>query len=148
MSGSIDELREFARGIYPPVLSARGLVSALRARARTSGPTVRVAASPAAEGLRLAPDIEMSVYFCCLEAMQNAAKHAPDASVVVSLDIVDRELMFAVADDGPGFDVAAATSAGGTGLVGMADRIGAIGGAVSVRSQPGTGTTVEGSVPL
>jgi signal transduction histidine kinase len=148
LSASIDELRKLARGIYPPVLSARGLVSALRARARTSGPQVRIAASSAAEGLRLAPDIEVSVYFCCLEAMQNAAKHAPGASVVVSLDVVDQELTFGVADDGPGFDVAAATSSGGTGLLGMADRIGAIGGAVFVRSQPGTGTTVEGSIPL
>ncbi len=148
LSRSIDELRELARGIYPPVLSARGLVSALQARARTSGPTVRVAASSAAEGLRLAPDIEISVYFCCLEAMQNAAKHAPGASVVVSLDIVDGELTFAVADDGPGFDVATATSSGSSGLLGIADRIGAIGGAVSVRSQPGAGTTVNGSVPL
>jgi signal transduction histidine kinase len=148
LSRSIDELRELARGIYPPVLSARGLVAGLQARARTSGPTVRVAASSAAEGMRLAPDIEMSVYFCCLEAIQNAAKHAPGASVVVSLDIVDGDLTFAVADDGPGFDAAAATSSGGTGLLGMADRIGAIGGAVSVRSQPGAGTTVEGAIPL
>jgi signal transduction histidine kinase len=142
----IDELRELARGLYPPVLAARGLAAALRARARLGDRPVLLAISSTVDGTRLPPDVEIGAYFCCLEALQNAAKHAPAASVTVSLDLADGSLTFSVTDDGPGFDPT--TPAEGTGLLGMADRVGALGGTLAIRSTPGGGTVVEGSIPV
>jgi signal transduction histidine kinase len=86
------------------------------------------------------------VYFCCLEALQNAAKHAAGATVSVRVWEESGGLLFAVTDDGPGFDVAAAR--GGHGYMNMADRLGAIGGTVRWQSQAGHGATVQGSIPL
>lgn len=142
----IDDLRELARGIYPPVLAARGLVAAIRARARTAPGTVRVTGTESLNGQRLPRQTEAAAYFACLEAMQNAAKHAPGAAVRVDIGLADGVLSFTVNDDGPGFDPAAAEG-GGTGLLGMADRVGAAGGALSIRSAPGNGTTVSGRLP-
>ena len=141
----IDDLRELARGVYPPVLAARGLPAALRARVRAAGGRVRVASSPAVDGARFGADVELAVYFACLEAMQNAAKHAPDAAVAVELSVADDTLCFAVIDDGAGFERG---RAGGSGLLGMADRIGAVGGVLTVDSAPGRGTAVRGRVPV
>ncbi len=93
------------------------------------------------------PEIEAAVYFCCLEALQNVAKHAgEDATATVRLSQDDGELRFEVTDDGRGFDAASAN--GSAGLQNMADRIGALGGELRVESSPGSGTTVAGSVPL
>jgi signal transduction histidine kinase len=86
------------------------------------------------------------VYFCCLEALQNTAKHAAGAQVEVRLWEESGGLLFSVSDDGPGFDVALAR--GGHGYTNMADRLGAIGGTVRWDSAPGHGTRVSGSVPL
>ncbi|MEO6628049.1 MAG: ATP-binding protein [Aquihabitans sp.] len=80
-----------------------------------------------------------------MEALQNAAKHAPDADVSMSVIQSGGDLVFEVSDDGPGFDVAAATA--GHGYVNMSDRLGAIGGDVSWTSVPGRGSTIVGSVP-
>jgi signal transduction histidine kinase len=143
----IDELRELARGIFPPVLAARGLVSALRARARVASGEVHVVAADGFEAARFDPGIELAVYFCCTEALQNVAKHAPGARVVVHLSVADAELRFDVTDDGPGLAIEA-PGGQGTGLVGMRDRLAAVGGVLSVRSTPGRGTTVSGFIPL
>ena len=143
----IDELRELARGVYPPLLAARGLPAALRARARTSSTAVRILAAPELDGLRFGSGVETAVYFTCLEAMQNAAKHAPGASATVELGLVGTTLRFAVTDDGGGFDRDLA-QARGTGLLSTADRIGAVGGSLTVEPAPGRGTTVRGEVPL
>jgi signal transduction histidine kinase len=100
-----------------------------------------------ADGIgRYTPEIEAAIYFCCLEALQNAAKHAPKARVDVRLWEESGGLLFSVSDDGPGFDSAAAR--GGQGFVNMADRLGAIGGTVRWESQPGQGAQVLGSIPL
>jgi signal transduction histidine kinase len=85
------------------------------------------------------------VYFCCLEALQNRAKHAPSACGHVELAVEDGWLTFAVSDDGPGFDSQQARA--GSGLQNMADRMAAVGGKLEVRSEPGRGTTVAGRVP-
>ena len=140
---TIQELRDLAHGIYPPLLADSGLAKALDAAGSRSPLPVTVMAA----GLtRYSPDIEAAVYFCCLEALQNAAKHAPGATVAIRLWEESGGLIFAVTDDGPGFDVARARA--GHGYVNMADRLGAIGGTVRWQSEPGHGATVQGSIPL
>jgi signal transduction histidine kinase len=140
---TIQELRDLAHGIYPPLLADSGLGEALRAAGRRS--PLPVAVSDAGIG-RYSLEIESAIYFCCLEALQNAAKHAAGAAVEVRLWEESGGLLFRVADDGPGFDAALARQ--GHGYVNMADRLGAIGGTVRWESAPGQGTRVLGSVPL
>jgi signal transduction histidine kinase len=140
---ALENLRDVARGIYPPLLADRGLPAALEAQARKSPVPVRV--SP--DGVERYPqEVEASVYFCVLEALQNVAKYANASEVVVELRHRDDRLTFEVRDDGVGFDPA--TAPRGTGLQGMADRIEAVGGALDVRSARGRGTTVAASIPL
>jgi signal transduction histidine kinase len=141
---TIRELRELAHGIYPPLLAVGGLGDALRAAAGRSPLAVHVTVG---DGVgRYPQEVEAAVYFSCLEALQNAAKHAGDATVELRLWTGSGGLLFSVADDGPGFDPAAAR--GGHGFVNMADRLGAIGGTVRWESRPGHGATISGSVPL
>ena len=140
---TIQELRELAHGIYPPLLVDSGLVEALRAAGSRNPLPVTIVA----DGIgRYPSETEAAVYFCCLEALQNAAKHAPEAHVEVRLWEESGGLLFTVADDGPGFDPAKAQR--GHGYVNMADRLGAIGGTVRWDSQIGKGAQVRGSVPL
>jgi signal transduction histidine kinase len=141
---TLSSLRDLARGIYPPLLSDRGLLQALRAHVRKTASPTRMAAS-IPDGTRFDPEVEAAVYFCVLEALQNAAKHAPDALVQVRLTLDDGELAFEVSDEGPGFDPMTRTE--GTGLQNVADRIAALGGTHEVRSSPATGTTVRGRLP-
>jgi signal transduction histidine kinase len=137
-------LRELAHGIYPPLLVDRGLEAALSAAASRSVLETNLVADGVA---RYGTETEAAVYFCCLEALQNASKHAGTGSrITLSLRGVPDELSFEVADDGAGFD--ADQGPNGHGFVNMADRLGAIGGDLSVRSQPGRGTIVRGRVPL
>jgi signal transduction histidine kinase len=90
--------------------------------------------------------MEAAVYFCCLEALQNAAKHAVGAEVEVRLWEESGGLLFSVSDNGPGYDVDKAQR--GHGYINMADRLGAIGGTIRWESQLGHGSQVRGSVPL
>jgi signal transduction histidine kinase len=137
---AIATLRDLAHGIYPPLLRDGGLTEALRVAA------TRSRAQFVADGVgRYSEQVEAAVYFCCLEALQNAAKHAPDAEVELRLSADGDRLRFCVTDTGPGF---VAGGVPGAGLQNMADRVGAVGGAVECRSAPGAGTTVLGSVPL
>ena len=139
----IEEVRSLARGIYPALLASDGLPEALRAAAQRSSVPVRIDA----DGIgRLPSDTESAVYFCCLEALQNVAKHAAGATVVV-IELGDEgELRFTVADDGCGF--APGDAGEGSGITGMKDRLAAIGGELWVESAPGAGTRVHGRVPL
>jgi signal transduction histidine kinase len=143
VKATIQELRDLAHGIYPPLLADSGLAEALRAAGRRSPLPVSVSAAGIG---RYGLDVETALYFCCLEALQNAAKHAAGASVAVRLWEESGGLLFSVSDDGPGFDPALAR--GGHGYTNMADRLGAIGGTVRWDSVPGQGTTISGSVPL
>jgi signal transduction histidine kinase len=144
LDAAIQELREFAHGIYPPLLMDRGLGEALSAAAARASLPTRVDAGGIG---RYPQDIEAAVYFCCLEALQNAGKYAGDgASVTVQMGEEEGGLMFAVTDDGRGFD--SEVRRGGTGFINMNDRLGAIGGALRVESTPGAGTKVSGVVPL
>jgi signal transduction histidine kinase len=140
---TLTDLRDLARGIYPPLLADKGLLSALEAQARKSPVTTTVLG----DGIgRFGQDVEAAVYFSCLEAMQNVAKYASASEVTIRLANGDGSLTFEVHDDGVGFDPQDGTL--GTGLQGMADRLGVLGGALEVRSSPGTGTTVAGSLPV
>ncbi len=140
---ALEELRDLARGIYPPLLADQGLVAALRSQARKSAVPVTVEG----DGIgRYAREAEAAVYFSCLEALQNVAKYASASRVNVSLSDGDGVLRFDVTDDGVGFDTT--TSSYGTGLQGIADRLAALDGSIEVRSTAGTGTTVEGILPV
>ncbi len=139
---ALDDLRDLARGIYPPLLADKGLAAALQAQARKA--TVPI--SVEADGIgRYSPEVEAAIYFCVLEALNNQAKYARASRASISLARAGGEISFEVTDDGRGFDVAAASS--GTGLQGMHDRLDAIGGILDVRSAPGRGTTVTGRIP-
>jgi signal transduction histidine kinase len=140
---ALEDLRDLARGIYPPLLADQGLPAALEAQGRKSPLPVVVDA----DGIARYPQaVESAVYFCCLEALNNIAKYSEASRVTVRLSRHDGELRFEVADDGRGFDAATATY--GTGLQGMADRMDALGGGFEVKSSPGAGTTVAGAVPI
>jgi signal transduction histidine kinase len=141
-SETLDDLRDLARGIYPPLLADRGLPAALEAQARKS--PVHVTVHPDGVG-RYRQDVESAVYFSCLEALNNVAKYANASSVEIRLHDGDQELRFEVVDDGEGFEVDATTR--GTGLQGIADRLDALGGRLEIRTAPGEGTTLVGLVP-
>jgi len=142
---AIGELRALAHGIFPPLLVSGGLAEALPAAAARSS----LPATVELDGVgRYGNDVEAAVYFCVLEALQNAGKHAgTTATVVVRVVAEPDNLRFEVVDDGVGFDAAAAGGAG-HGFVNMADRLGAFGGCIEVDSAPGAGTRIRGWVPL
>lgn len=140
---ALDDLRDLARGIYPPLLADQGLGAALDAQARKAPMPVTVVV---ADDARYPQAVESAVYFCCLEALNNVAKYADASRASVRIDREDGRLRFEVADDGRGFDVEATTQ--GTGLQGMADRLDALGGGFEVTSTPGSGTTISGSLTL
>ena len=141
---AIAELRALAHGIFPPLLMSGGLGEALPAAAAR-------AALPTATDVivsRHEQEVEAAVYFCCMEALQNAGKHAGDtASAMVKVWEDETSLHWEVADDGPGFDTASSADSG-HGFINMRDRMGSFGGTLQVVSAPGAGTTVRGSLPL
>jgi signal transduction histidine kinase len=142
-SGALETLRELARGIYPPLLADRGLAAAVRTQAGKAPGPVEVDAVGVD---RYPAELETAVYFCCVEALQNAARHAPGSVVRVSLAEDEGQVVFSVTDDGPGFDPAIAPA--GSGLRNMSDRLAALGGSCQVDSSPGRGTTIAGRVRL
>jgi signal transduction histidine kinase len=142
LHSALDDLRALARGIYPPLLADQGLGAAVRAQAGRAPLPVLVEA----DGIgRYRREAEATAYFCILEALQNVAKYARASSAKVALSCPDGHLEFTVTDDGDGFDAAKPTA--GTGLQGMADRLAAVGGTLSIRSAPGLGTTISGRLP-
>ena len=142
-AAAVEELRTLAHGVYPSVLRERGVADALRSLAMTAPIPIKVTEA----GLgRASASIEGAVYFCCLEAIQNAIKHAgPGARVSVDLGHRDGNLAFTIADDGAGMRLRSQTD--GVGLTSMRDRIGAVGGQLEITSRPGQGTQVRGTVP-
>jgi signal transduction histidine kinase len=142
-SQTLEDLRDLARGIYPPLLADEGLASALEAQARRAAIPVEVETSRVG---RYPQDVEAVVYFSCLEALGNIAKHARATRAAIRLEPQDGVLRFEVRDDGVGFDPVVAGR--GTGLQGIADRLEAIGGALEFESAPGKGTTMRGTVPV
>jgi signal transduction histidine kinase len=142
VTSAIEELRSLAHGIYPPLLSSAGLGQAMSAACRRAP----LPADVEADGVgRHSPEVEAAVYFCCLEALQNAAKYAgSEASARVRIWEEAAGLLFEVSDDGAGFEPG--RHAEGAGLTNMRDRLGAVGGTLRVESN-GHGTRVHGAVP-
>ena len=135
------ELRDLARGVHPAVLAEGGLRPALRGLARRSA--VPVALEIQVEG-RLPEQVETAAYFAVAEALTNAAKHADATVVSVAVEVHDRVLRVRVSDDGRG----GADPGAGSGLVGLKDRVEALGGRFSVQTAPDAGTTVHAELPL
>ena len=143
VQATLTELRELAHGIYPPLLRDRGLREALTTAANRATLVTVVEADVD----RFDTDVEAAVYFCCLEAMQNAGKHAGEtATVMVTVGRTESELWFEVSDDGAGFETN--DGAEGHGFVNMRDRLGALDGSLTVNSVVGSGTTIRGTIPL
>jgi len=140
---AIDTLTQLSRGIYPRLLADEGMVQALRAALAISPIPVRV---EAVDVPRLPSAIEAALYFCCMEAVQNAAKHSLASRVTVTVGTQDGSVRMTVDDDGEGFDVSYAEP--GAGLTNMRDRIDAAGGQLQMTSTPGVGTRVDVHVPL
>jgi signal transduction histidine kinase len=140
---ALKDLRELARGIYPALLADMGIAPALDAQARKAPIPVSVEAGGIG---RYPQETEAVVYFCAVEALRNAAKHAHASRASVRLSESNAELRFEITDNGQGFDPA--TTQQGTGLQGIADRIDALGGHVNVDSGPGHGTRINGQVPV
>ena len=127
LKDAIAELRVLAHGIFPPLLMSGGSGRGPSC-GRRCGPRCRPRSTPAGVG-RYSPEVESTVYFCCLEAMQNAGKHAgEDAEIAITVEEHDGSLTFTVSDDGIGFEPGA-HEANGHGFVNMTDRLGAVRGA-------------------
>ena len=139
---AIDALSQLSRGIYPPLLADAGPEAALRAATAASPTSVEVVTRNVA---RYDRTIEAAAYFACLEAVQNAAKHAGASTIRVVLEGSSRSLTCTVEDDGTGFDTATADT--GRGLANMRDRVESVGGTLAVRAVPGAGTRVRFELP-
>jgi signal transduction histidine kinase len=141
---ALAELRDLAERIYPPLLEGQALATSVRAAAARAAIPVEVEVAPLG---RLSEPVAAAVYLCCLDALENAVTHAgPGSRVRVVLARDDDGIRFEVADDGPGFDTVATAS--GAGLARIADRVGALGGRVSVESSPGRGARLIGEIPV
>jgi signal transduction histidine kinase len=142
-AGALENMRDLARGIYPPLLADLGLAAALGAQASKSPLPVTVAA----DGIgRFPQQTEAAVYFCCLEALQNIAKYAHATRARICLQQQNGTLRFTVSDDGAGYDTSHTPL--GSGQRNMADRLAALGGRLEVRSAPSQGTTITGHLPV
>jgi signal transduction histidine kinase len=139
---ALDDLRDLAHGIYPPLLADRGLAAALSSQAQKVPVPVTV---DCCEIPRYPMEVESAIYFCVLEALQNVAKYAGASRATLRVRSVEGRLEFSIIDDGRGFDPA--RTARGAGTTNMKDRLEALGGMLEVRSAPGAGTTVSGWVP-
>lgn len=143
VDAAVRTLRELARGLQPPVLDQSGVAAALRSQLRA----LPAAVSVSDEGLgRYRRPVESALYFACLEAAHNAARHGGAGRIEVALADEGASVSFRVSDDGAGFDPGRATT--GTGLSNIADRLAALGGSSAVESRIGVGTVVSGVIPV
>jgi signal transduction histidine kinase len=141
MNDLLDELREISRGVHPAVLSQAGLTPALRSVARTAAVPVRLEVE---DVKRLPEAVEVAGYYVVSEALANASKHAQATVVDVAARVADDTLRIRVCDDGVG----GADPALGSGLIGLQDRVEALGGSLLVASAKGVGTTIEVDLPI
>ena len=143
-NAALEDLRDVARGIFPPLLADEGLGAALAALARRARPETRFAIEGAGGDVRYDPDVEAAIYFCCVQALQNAERHARGHTVDLVLEHMSGGVRFIVRDRGSGFDLGRTRD--GEGFQIMRDRMAAFGGTLMIESTPGAGTTVTGSV--
>jgi signal transduction histidine kinase len=141
LTGALDELRDLSRGIHPAILSAGGLGPALKALANRSGLPVELDVDLSS---RLPEPVEVAAYYVVSEALANAAKHARASVVDIALAVRDSTLHLSVRDDGVG----GAVVGRGSGLVGLTDRVEAMGGTISLTSPTGQGTSLLVGLPL
>jgi signal transduction histidine kinase len=137
----VEELREISRGVHPAILEKGGLGPALRALARRAG--VPVELNLGVQG-RLPERVEVAAYYVVSEALANAAKHARASVVVVDVTATDDTLRLLVRDDGVG----GANASRGSGLIGLIDRVEAVGGRIEITSPPDSGTSLLVMIPL
>ena len=142
VDSAITTLVELSRGIYPEVLAEEGVAAAIRTLVSTSATPVTVLDRGVG---RHSEELEAALYFCCIEAVQNAVKHASASRIEIELDTVGDRVTLLVRDDGVGFDVATVLAAGGLGN--MRDRIDSVGGDLAVRGNDLGGTDVVASLP-
>ncbi len=138
---AVEDLQEISRGIHPAILSKGGLAPALKALAHRSAIPVDLTITA---DVRLEEPIAVAAYFIASEALANAAKHSRASRIDISLEQRDRSLMLSVRDDGVG----GADATRGSGLVGLTDRVEALGGSISVHSREGSGTQITAELPL
>ena len=144
IAATLEDFRSMTSGIYPAILSDYGLAeaihaAALRAPIHTTVDTARLSEYPA--------EIATAVYFCCVEALQNVAKHATGATEAhIVLAETESTLHFSISDNGPGFNTDRTRL--GAGLINMRDRLSVVGGKLTVKSTPGHGTLISGRIPL
>jgi signal transduction histidine kinase len=141
LAEAVEDLQEISRGIHPAILTRGGLRPALRTLARRS--TIPVALDVTLDA-RLAEPIEVAVYFVASEALANAAKHSQATGIEITCGTRDGRLVLSVRDDGVG----GADAGRGSGLVGLTDRVEALGGVIHIRSQLGDGTQVTAELPF
>ena len=143
LDGALDELREFARGIHPPILAEGGLGPALRASPARSAVPVEIALGTTD---RLPESVEIAAYYVVSEALTNATKHAHAKAIGITVepDAEEHVLHIAIRDDGVG----GADFTHGTGLVGLKDRVEALSGRILLDSPPGAGTRLRAELPI
>jgi signal transduction histidine kinase len=141
LAGAVDDLQEISRGIHPAILSDGGLGPALKGLARRSALPVKLDVGPLE---RLPQAVETAAYYVVAEALANAIKHASASVAHVALEVRDRTLGVSIRDDGVG----GADPANGSGLVGLRDRVEALGGTIAVTSPPGQGTSMILELPV
>lgn len=143
---ALEELRELARGIHPPVLTDRGLLEAIESRVARMPLGVTIEVDRALKGARFAEEVEAAAYFLVCEALTNSLKHSGAREAKVKLRCAEGRLELEVSDSGRGFESDGDRTRRG-GLAGVADRVEAIGGAVTVTSCPGSGTRIRAELP-
>ena len=140
---ALQGIRDMTRGAYPPILADAGLAAALEAKARSAALPVSL---DAADVGRLPKQVEIAAYYCCSEALQNAAKYANATAIRVTIRSRSNELSLHVTDDGSGFDPA--TAHRGVGMRSMTERVESLGGTLEIRTAPGAGTDISAVIPL
>ncbi len=149
--GALDNLRTLSSGIHPAVLSDHGLVAAVQSRADALPLPVTLRAGPGLRTRRFGEQVEGTAYFVVCESLANALKHADAHRIQVAVDCPDGHLELSVTDDGRGFvvgDRGLPAEGAGSGLAGLGDRLGAVGGTLRVESSPGEGTRVSARLPI
>jgi signal transduction histidine kinase len=141
LTGAFDELREISRGIHPAILSEGGLGPALKALGRRAATPVGLTIDVP---VRLPEPIEVGAYYVASEALANTTKHAQASHVEIAVRVRDEALHLEVRDDGVG----GADPSKGSGLIGLTDRVHALGGTISVHSPPGGGTSLVVDLPI